>query len=328
MVNLVFCLMGPTASGKTALACDLVARYPFEIISVDSAMIYRDMNIGTAKPTPHELQRAPHYLLDIKDPVESYSAAQFCTDASALCESIIKKGKIPLLVGGTMMYFHALQKGLSLLPEADTALRQKLEDEAALKGWALLHQKLRQVDPEAAARIHVHDTQRIQRALEVYYLTGITLSAFLQKQRGTSNYQFVNFILFPEQRTWLHERIAQRFDQMLAAGFIAEVEQLKQKWDVTMNVPAMRCVGYRQALEYLRGDYDYTKMREKGIAATRQLAKRQLTWLRHWDESLNYDPQNAAFCAGVVAKIAKILDNSSKEFLKENYVRDHKRTSL
>ncbi|WP_131778099.1 tRNA (adenosine(37)-N6)-dimethylallyltransferase MiaA [Legionella bozemanae] len=312
MVRLIFCLMGPTASGKTALACELVARYPFEIISVDSAMIYRDMNIGTAKPTPQELYIAPHHLIDIKDPSESYSAAQFCTDALSLCDAIFKKGKIPLLVGGTMMYFNALQKGLSVLPEANPVIRQQLEDEAALLGWSILHQKLVQIDPESAARIHAHDAQRIQRALEVYYVTGKTLSAFLEQHKEKPDYHFVNFILFPEQRAWLHERIAQRFDHMLTEGFIEEVKQLQQKWHLTINVPSMRCVGYRQALEYLQGDYDYSTLRDKGIAATRQLAKRQLTWLRHWGAALCYDPQNGAFRDEILAKIEEILDNPIK----------------
>lgn len=310
MSKLIFCLMGPTASGKTALASELVAYYPFDIISVDSAMIYRDMNIGTAKPTPKELQITPHYLIDIKDPVESYSAAQFCNDALSLCEEIFKKGKIPLLVGGTMMYFNALQKGLASLPEADPILRERLENEAALHGWSSLHEKLMHIDPDSAERIHAHDAQRIQRALEVYHLSGKTLSAFLAQQNQTTGHRFVNFSLFPENRAWLHDRIAQRFDQMLQDGFINEVTQLRQKWKLSLSVPAMRCVGYRQVLEYLQEDYDYSTMRDKGIAATRQLAKRQLTWLRHWEDALYYDPQNEAFHEQIIAKIQEILDNS------------------
>ena len=319
--------MGPTASGKTALACQLVDRYPFEIISVDSAMIYREMNIGTAKPTPQELAITPHHLIDVINPIESYSAAQFCTDVLSLCEDILNRGKIPLLVGGTMMYFNALQKGLSNLPEADPAIRQKLENEAALHGWEALHHRLKQIDPESAARIHTHDAQRIQRDLEVFYLTGTTLSDFLEQEQERPDYFFVNFILFPEHRSWLHQRIEQRFDQMLSEGFIEEVKQLQQKWHLTMNLPAMRCVGYRQVLEYLQDKYNYSVMREKGIAATRQLAKRQLTWLRHWGEAQYYDPQHAAIYDEIVAKIGKILDNSPKYELKDHYGSDTKRTS-
>lgn len=310
MSKLIFCLMGPTASGKTALAIELVKQYPLEIISVDSAMIYRDMDIGTAKPTPEELQVAPHHLLNIKDPTETYSAAQFCTDAASLADTIIQKGKIPLLVGGTMMYFNALQQGLSTLPEASPELRQQLEAEAAQYGWDALHQKLAQVDPKAALRIHANDTQRIQRALEVYYLTGTCLSDFLeQQQKEESAYTFTNFILFPEHRAWLHERIALRFEQMLTEGFVDEVRRLQHKWSLTTNMPSMRCVGYRQVLDYLDGKDDYPTMREKGIAATRQLAKRQLTWLRHWEEGMCFDPQNTAFANEVIAKTGEILDN-------------------
>ncbi|CEG55838.1 tRNA (adenosine(37)-N6)-dimethylallyltransferase MiaA [Legionella fallonii] len=309
MSNRVFCLMGPTASGKTALACELVQHYPFEIISVDSAMIYRDMDVGTAKPSVDELNIAPHHLINIKDPVESYSAAQFCTDAFALCEAIAEKGKIPLLVGGTMMYFNALQKGLSALPEANESIRKQIEDEASQHGWSTLHQKLAHLDPHTAARIHAHDAQRIQRALEVYYLTGTPLSALIAEQKSASHYHFVNFILFPEDRAWLHKRIGQRFDLMLNDGLVAEVQRIQRKWDVHADLPSMRCVGYRQVLEYLQCEYDYNIMRDKGVAATRQLAKRQLTWLRHWEDGLRYDPQNETFSEEIIAKIGEILDN-------------------
>lgn len=311
MSKLIFCLMGPTASGKTGLACDLVTRFPFEIISVDSAMIYREMNIGTAKPSSEELKLAPHHLIDIIDPTESYSAAQFCSDALSLCEELINKGKIPLLTGGTMMYFNALQQGLSVLPEADELTRQKLESEAALHGWHHLYQKLSEIDPASAARIHAHDTQRIQRALEVYYLTGSSLSDFRATKPEAPDYHFVNIALFPAQRAWLHDRIAQRFNQMMMSGFIEEVRELKTKWNVHMSMPAMRCVGYRQVLEYLTGEYDYSILCDKGVAATRQLAKRQLTWLRHWKDALFYDPENRTFNAEIIAKIREILDNES-----------------
>lgn len=309
MSNLVFCLMGPTASGKTGLACELITHFPFEIISVDSAMIYRDMDIGTAKPSLKELQRAPHHLIDIKNPPESYSAAQFCTDTLTLCASIFKQGKMPLLVGGTMMYFNALQKGLSVLPEANESIRKKIEQEATQFGWPHLYQQLLIVDPQTANRIHAHDSQRIQRALEVYYLTGSPVSVFQQEQKQPPPYQFINIALFPHNRTWLHERIALRFDDMLALGFVDEVGQLREKWPLNETMPAMRCVGYRQIFEYLDGVYDYSLMREKGIAATRQLAKRQLTWLRHWEHVMLFDSQKTSFNQEVIAKIREILDN-------------------
>lgn len=309
MNNLVFCLMGPTASGKTALACDLVQQFPFEIISVDSAMIYREMDIGTAKPSAEELLIAPHHLIDIKNPTDSYSAADFCKDTNELCKAIVNRGKIPLLVGGTMMYFNALQKGLATLPEADATVRRQLEEEGLLQGWDKLHKKLAAVDPITAARIHENDAQRIQRALEVYYLTGTPLSALMSEQNHSSPYQFINLLLFPQNRAWLHERIAMRFDVMLNSGFIDEVQRLQAHWNIQMHMPAMRCVGYRQVLEYLNGDFDLSSMREKGIAATRQLAKRQLTWLRHWEQAQYYDPQLATFDRQIIAKIREILDN-------------------
>lgn len=309
MSNLVFCLLGPTASGKTALACELINHLPFELISVDSAMIYREMDIGTAKPTPCELAQAPHHLINIKDPIDSYSAAEFCTDAIMHCKSIIQKGKIPLLVGGTMMYFNALQKGLSSLPEANDSIRKQLEAKAGLHGWDFLHHQLSRIDPTSAARIHPHDTQRIQRALEVYYVTGMSLSSVLAAQKYTLPYRFINLILFPEQRAWLHERIALRFRHMLAQGFIDEVQHLMQKWALSMNMPSMRCVGYRQVAEYLKDNGDPLVMQDKAIAATRQLAKRQLTWLRHWDDALFYDSQRPTFQGEMMAKIKEILDN-------------------
>ena len=309
MSKLVFCLMGPTASGKTGLAIDLVQEFPLEIISVDSAMIYRGMDIGTAKPSQEELQLAPHHLIDIIDPVDAYSAAQFCTDAINLCGQITKQGKIPLLVGGTMMYFNALQQGLSVLPEANEDIRLRLEQEAADKGWGALHQQLQQIDPVTAARIHANDTQRIQRALEVYLITGTSLSDLLASQKQGPDLRFINIALFPQDRKWLHDRIALRFQQMLAQGFVAEVRTLQRQWQLQTSLPAMRCVGYRQALEHVQGDYDYTTMVDKGIAATRQLAKRQLTWLRGWDDILYYDPQNPTFDREIMAKTQEILDN-------------------
>lgn len=311
MSKTVFCLMGPTASGKTALACELVQHFPLEIISVDSAMIYREMNIGTAKPSADELSLAPHYLIDILDPPESYSAAQFCEDASKLIESIFSRGKWPLLVGGTMMYFNALQQGLSTLPEADELVRADLLLQAERDGWVTMHQQLAEIDPIAAARIHANDTQRIQRALEVYRLTGQPLSSFLAQQKKSQPYQFSNLVLFPENRAWLHERIATRFDLMLQQGFIAEVEQLLLKWSMDSNCPALRTVGYRQVLDYLAGVSNYELLREKGIAATRQLAKRQLTWLRSWPEASFFDGEKSSTASEVMAIISEILDNNA-----------------
>lgn len=305
----IFCLMGPTASGKTQLAFELLQHYPFELISVDSAMIYREMDIGTAKPTIDELKKAPHHLINIIDPIDSYSAAQFCSDALALSQEIHLRGNIPLLVGGTMMYFNALQQGMTALPEADQRLRQDIEAEAKRDGWDALHQKLMQVDPVAAARIHAHDRQRIGRALEVYYLTGTSLTSMRAEQKVGQDKRFINLILFPNNRPWLHGRIAQRFGAMLAAGFVEEVKALCARWELTPELPSMRCVGYRQAMDFLAGVYEHSEFREKGIAATRQLAKRQLTWLRSWERGLFFDPEESSFDVQILAKIREILDN-------------------
>lgn len=314
MPDLVFCLMGPTASGKTALACDLVKDFPFEIISVDSAMIYREMDIGTAKPTVEELAHAPHHLLDILNPPESYSAAQFCEDTLKLVADIHRRGKIPLLVGGTMMYFNALQQGLSSLPQADETLRAALLSQADEAGWAYMHQQLEQFDPASAARIHPNDTQRIQRALEVYHLTGKPLSSFWAQKKSTAQYCFINLALFPAQRAWLHERIARRFEQMLEQGFLNEVEQLLAKWPLAPTCPAMRTVGYRQAIEYLAGNDEYQTFMQKGIAATRQLAKRQLTWLRHWQNTRLFACENPGSRREIIALIREILDNRAQTY--------------
>ncbi len=273
--------MGPTAAGKTGLALQLVAELPLEIISVDSALIYRGMNIGTAKPDSTELERAPHRLIDICNPDESYSAARFREDARREMDDISSQGKIPLLVGGTMLYFRALQYGLSELPEADPELRARLEQEAAAGGWEALHRRLAAVDPAAAARIHQHDPQRIVRALEVFELTGSPISS-MQQQDGEQQlpYRVVKMARCPQDRAILHQRIEQRFGQMLEQGFEAEVRGLQQRWGLEADTPSMRCVGYRQMLGYIRGEYGREEMIEKALAATRQLAKRQITWLR------------------------------------------------
>lgn len=291
--KIIFCLMGPTASGKTDLAVQLVQQFPFEIISVDSAMVYRGMDIGTAKPDEEILKIAPHRLIDIRDPAEPYSAAQFCEDAWREIEDIFANGKIPLLVGGTMLYFRALQKGLSELPSADPKLRAKLNAEAEEKGWPALHERLLKVDPTAAQRIHPHDSQRLQRALEVYELTGKNLSTWQQNTRASlDDFQIINFALFPQNRKILHERIALRFKKMLEIGFIDEVKKLFARGDLNLDMPSIRSVGYRQVWEFLLGNYSYDEMQEKGIIATRQLAKRQLTWLRSWPDVIYFDGKN------------------------------------
>lgn len=303
----IFCLMGPTASGKTPLAIELIQHFPCEIISVDSAMVYRGMDIGTAKPDAATLQKAPHRLIDIRDPAEKYSAGDFRTDALREIAEVIKLGKIPLLVGGTMMYFRVLQQGLADLPKADEALRADLLAQAATKGWDVLHEQLRQIDPAAASRIHARDAQRIQRALEVYQLTGKTITAIQTEDTNPlSSYQVHNLALMPSHRATLHERIALRFDQMLAQGFLEEVKGLYERGDLTVDLPSIRSVGYRQAWEYLEGKVALTEMREKAIAATRQLAKRQITWLRTWPDVTMFDTEGDAPSA-VIQYIKEVM---------------------
>jgi tRNA dimethylallyltransferase len=276
------CLMGPTASGKTDLAISLVEQLPMEIISVDSVMVYRGMDIGSAKPDTETLARAPHRLIDIRDPAETYSAAQFRDDALREMAGIRAEGRIPLLVGGTMLYFRALLSGLSSLPSADAEIRTRLEAEAEAEGWPSLHRRLAEVDAVAAARIHPNDPQRIQRALEVYELTGIPLSELQQQQQVDQSlpYRIIKLAVVPADRSNLHERIAVRFQQMLRSGLVEEVEGLRRRGDLHPDLPALRAVGYRQVWDFLEGDIDYTEMVERGIIATRQLAKRQFTWLR------------------------------------------------
>ena len=274
-------LMGPTASGKTTLAVELVKRYPMEIISVDSALVYRGMNIGTAKPGADVLAVAPHRLIDIRDPSEPYSAADFRDDALLAMAEITARGRIPLLVGGTFLYFRALQYGLSDMPAADPAIRARLAAAARRDGWEALHERLAAVDPESAARIHATDTQRIQRALEVYELTGKPMSAFHAQQTASDlPYRVLKLALIPGDRQRLHDRIAARFQQMLADGLLEEVKKLFDRSELNSELPAMRSVGYRQVWCYLSGQREYEAMVEQAIIATRQYAKRQLTWLR------------------------------------------------
>jgi tRNA dimethylallyltransferase len=278
-------LMGPTAAGKTALAFALCEQLPCEIISVDSALIYRGMDIGTAKPTREELQNYPHRLIDIRDPAEIYSAAEFRADALQEMAAIAAAGKIPLLVGGTMLYFKTLLEGLAELPPADADLRRELEAKAARLGWPALHAELTAVDPITAAKLHPNHSQRIQRALEVYLLTGVPLSSrHAEQEEAAFPYQVLQLAIAPYLREVLHQRIALRFEQMLAQGFIDEVRDLYQRGDLHTDLPSIRAVGYRQAWDFLGGEIDQPQLLANGIAATRQLAKRQLTWLRKWPD--------------------------------------------
>lgn len=278
-------LMGPTASGKTALALELVKRHNCEIISVDSALIYRDMDIGTAKPDAAMQAEAPHRLIDLIDPAESYSAADFREDALREMAEITASGKVPLLVGGTMMYFKFLRDGSADLPKSDETVRQQLLDEGRELGWPAMHQRLAEVDPESARRLKPMDSQRIQRALEVYLISGKTLTQHWAEQHTEPlPYHVVNFAVCPAERSRLHERIAQRFRIMLSDGFMEEVKALRARGDLHIDLPSVRCVGYRQAWEHLGGQYGYDEMVERGIIATRQLAKRQITWLRSWPD--------------------------------------------
>ncbi|HEX7889102.1 MAG TPA: tRNA (adenosine(37)-N6)-dimethylallyltransferase MiaA [Ramlibacter sp.] len=274
-------LAGPTASGKSAAALVLAERLAAEIVSVDSALVYRGMDIGTAKPTAAERARVPHHLIDIRDPAQPYSAAEFAADAQAIVQDLRARGKRVVLAGGTMLYFKALFEGLAAMPAADPALRAAIEAEAAIAGWPALHAQLAQVDPVTAARLAPNDAQRIQRALEVFRATGEPLSSFHARATAAPALRADLFLtLEPGDRAWLHERIAQRFDTMLAAGFLDEVRALRARGDLHPALPSMRSVGYRQAWEALDGAFPLDSVRERGIAATRQLAKRQLTWLR------------------------------------------------
>ncbi len=283
-------VMGPTASGKTAIAIRLATTLPCEIISVDSAQIYREMNIGTAKPDAETLARAPHHLINIIEPHESYSAARFRDDALALMREITERGNIPLLVGGTMLYFKSLVEGLNDLPEADSAIRLIIETMAEEEGWPAIHDKLRKVDPETAARLDPNDAQRIQRALEIYYITGKSMTDLLKKPKYVYfPYTPIRIALVPGDRAVLHERIAARFDAMLSAGLVDEVRRLQDEYALDPDTPAMRCVGYRQALDHITGKISLEELREQGIAATRQLAKRQLTWLRGMEDLTEFD---------------------------------------
>ena len=277
-------LAGPTASGKTAAAMAIARERAVEIISVDSALVYRGMDIGTAKPSSAELAAVPHHLINIRDPLQAYSAAEFVTDAQALIADITARGKLPLLVGGTLLYFKALREGLDAMPKADASIRAVLEQEAAQRGWPALHAELAKVDPVTAERLQPADAQRISRALEVFRISGQAISSFHTARKlsagAAANQSELLISLEPTERSWLHQRIAQRFDAMLASGLLDEVRALRARGDLGADLPSMRCVGYRQAWEALEGLWPMSELRDKGIFATRQLAKRQLTWLR------------------------------------------------
>lgn len=296
-------IMGPTASGKTALAMALRERFPLEIISVDSALIYRGMDIGTAKPSADELARAPHRLIDIRDPAQSYSAADFRADALREMAEITAQGRIPLLVGGTMLYYKALLEGLSPLPPADAAVRARIEQQAREQGWTALHQELARIDPIAAARIHPNDPQRLSRALEVFFVSGNTLTELTRVSGEALPYAVSQFAIAPSSRELLHQRIALRFQQMLAAGFEQEARGLFARGDLHPDLPSVRCVGYRQMWSYLAGEIDYDEMVYRGICATRQLAKRQMTWLRGWESVQWLDSDKPAEALDYVAQV-------------------------
>ncbi|MBF5038012.1 tRNA (adenosine(37)-N6)-dimethylallyltransferase MiaA [Methylophilus sp. 13] len=278
--------MGPTASGKTAATIALAQRFPVEIISVDSALVYRGMDIGTAKPDAETLRQAPHHLIDLITPLEQYSAAQFAKDALALMQTATANGRIPVLVGGTMLYFNALQHGLSDLPPADPAIRAQIEAEASAVGWPAMHAQLASIDPSVAAKIHTTDSQRIERALEVYRISGQPMSALrAQSEKVTLPFDILKIALMPSDRSVLHQRIADRFQAMLKLGFIEEVQGLLSAYpQLTTETPSMRCVGYRQVLQHLNGEIDLPTLADHGVYATRQLAKRQLTWLRGMED--------------------------------------------
>lgn len=320
----VIFLMGPTASGKTDLAIQLCKTLPCDIISVDSSQVYRSMDIGTAKPEPEVLRDSPHRLIDICDPADAYSVGEFLRDARREIDGISAAGRIPLLVGGTMLYFKALREGIADLPPADEKIRGEIEQQAADKGWPFVHALLAEVDPEGAAAIHPNHSQRISRALEVYRVSGLPLTQLIKQQleKGCGvaplekDYRIVQLALIPTDRAALHQRIEQRFDMMLNQGFVDEVKTLRQRGDLTTDLPAVRAVGYRQIWAYLDGECTYDEMRARGVAATRQLAKRQLTWLRGWTDlhclELDFSQDGSAHTGDdILLKALEILQSSA-----------------
>lgn len=310
----VFCLMGPTAIGKTDLACLLSDEFPFELVNVDSSLVYKELNIGAAKPHQAQLERYPHHLVNICDLQTVYSVAQFCEDAQRICHEILARNRYPLLVGGTMMYYHAFQHGLAKLPEASEAIREKVRAHVAQRGWQAMHEELAIFDPLSAKRIHPHDQQRLMRAFEIYWQSGQPWSSLLQESDVHQPFDFHHLALFPEPRSWLHERIALRFKQMLEQGFLEEVQSILKKPNLNLEHPALRSVGYRQAIMYLQGEMDATLWQDKTIIATRQLAKRQMTWIRSFEHRMDFFQPNANIFKEIVACIQKILDNHSSSF--------------
>jgi len=301
------CITGPTACGKTELALELAEHVPLEVVSMDSALVYRHLDIGTAKPSAEVRARVPHHLIDIVEPTESYSAGRFARDAAALIESIHARDRLPVLVGGTLLYLRALRDGLATLPRADPVLRERIDREAEAHGWSALHERLQRLDPAAAARIAPSDRQRIQRALEVHELTGQPITQLQRGESGNGGANVASIALVPESRADLATRIERRFDSMVEAGFVREVEQLRARGDLNPDMPSIRAVGYRQIWAHLEGEYGWTQARTKAIVATRQYAKRQLTWLRG-------DPRCEPWPAYAPGLIERLLARVTKEF--------------
>ncbi|MEZ5560144.1 MAG: tRNA (adenosine(37)-N6)-dimethylallyltransferase MiaA [Pseudomonadales bacterium] len=310
-VRNIVVVTGPTASGKTEVALNLARQLPVDLISMDSAMVYRGMDIGTAKPDRALLREFPHALVDICDPADAYSVAQFVADADAAVRRAFERGRLPVLVGGTMLYLRAFREGLADLPPADPAVRESVRQAARARGWDALHQELQQVDPEAARGIHPNNPQRLGRALEVYRQTGRPISRWWREQQDVSvgrrlGARLLEFAIVPAQRPMLHERIAERFDGMLARGFIAEVDALRRRGDLSPELPSMRSVGYRQAWQHLEGHFDRAELRQRALAATRQLAKRQLTWLRAWPGIRRFEPGDPALLAARIRELGRL----------------------
>lgn len=304
-------ILGPTASGKTALAMQLADQFPVELISIDSAQVFRDMNVGTAKPDAATLLKYPHHLIDLISPEERYSAAQFCTDALRVMADITARGKVPLLVGGTMLYYKALIEGLADMPKADAGIRAQIDAEAAIHGWPHMHMELAKLDPASAERLKPNDSQRIQRALEVVRLTGEPMAALYARQEKQSlPYRRLAIALMPTDRAWLHERIALRFDLMLAQGLVEETQALRAKYRLQAELPSMRCVGYRQVWEMLEGEIPSQELRDRGIFATRQFAKRQITWLNSLPNLALFDCMKPALADTINSNVNSFLSTA------------------